>query len=116
LIAPDAALSASAIFRRLPATAENAPTSLALRGGTSFDSRNYALLANKTARENITQALIHGARVQQTDANARADATLRETAYPEKANKLSGRPVRWQTSNVVGIGRAHGAGCKLMLF
>ncbi len=52
---------------------------LALRRRTAFVFQNYALFANKTARENITQALITVQGLPKAEANARAEAILRET-------------------------------------
>ena len=47
--------------------------------------QSYALFANKTALQNITQALITVKGQTKAEASARAEATLRETGLIEKA-------------------------------
>ncbi len=88
---------------------------LALRRRTSFVFQNYALFANKTARENITQALITVKGQSKADAVARADATLRETGLADKANSYPAALSGGQQQRV-GIGRAMALDADLMLF
>ena len=88
---------------------------LALRRRTSFVFQNYALFANKTARENITQALITVQGKSTADANARADAILRETGLSDKANSYPAALSGGQQQRV-GIGRAMALDADLMLF
>ena len=82
LDAPDAGIIRIGDMSVDAATAKRADI-LALRRRTSFVFQNYALFANKTARENITQALITVQGYSKAEANARADATLRETGLFE---------------------------------
>ena len=88
---------------------------LALRRRTSFVFQNYALFANKTARQNITQALITVKGQTKAEANARADATLRETGLLEKADSYPAALSGGQQQRV-GIGRAMALDADLMLF
>jgi putative S-methylcysteine transport system ATP-binding protein len=88
---------------------------LALRRKTSFVFQNYALFANKTARENITQALITVKGQSKADAMARADATLRETGLADKADAYPAALSGGQQQRV-GIGRAMALDADLMLF
>ncbi len=88
---------------------------LALRRRTSFVFQNYALFANKTARENIAQALITVKGQSKADAMARADETLRETGLADKANSYPAALSGGQQQRV-GIGRAMALDADLMLF
>ncbi|MEB8388678.1 amino acid ABC transporter ATP-binding protein [Rhodobacteraceae bacterium KMM 6894] len=88
---------------------------LALRRRTSFVFQNYALFANKTARENITQALITVKGQSKADAIARADETLRETGLIDKADSYPAALSGGQQQRV-GIGRAMALDADLMLF
>ena len=88
---------------------------LALRRRTSFVFQNYGLFANKTARENITQALITVKGQSKSDANARADAILRETGLSAKADAYPAALSGGQQQRV-GIGRAMALDADLMLF
>ncbi len=88
---------------------------LGLRRRTAFVFQNYALFANKTARENITQALITVKGQSTSDANARADAILRETGLSEKADAYPAALSGGQQQRV-GIGRAMALDADLMLF
>ncbi len=88
---------------------------LALRRRTSFVFQNYALFANKTARENITEALITVKGMSKTDANNRADAILLETGLAEKADAFPAALSGGQQQRV-GIGRAMALDADLMLF
>ncbi|WP_069301420.1 amino acid ABC transporter ATP-binding protein [Neptunicoccus sediminis] len=88
---------------------------LALRRRTSFVFQNYALFANKTARENITQALITVKGLSKAKAIARADETLRETGLIGKAASYPAALSGGQQQRV-GIGRAMALDADLMLF
>lgn len=88
---------------------------LALRRKTSFVFQNYALFANKTARENITQALITVKGLPKAEAVARADETLRETGLADKAGAYPAALSGGQQQRV-GIGRAMALDADLMLF
>ncbi len=88
---------------------------LALRRRTSFVFQNYALFANKTARQNITQALITVKGQSKADAQARADEILRETGLADKADSYPAALSGGQQQRV-GIGRAMALDADLMLF
>lgn len=88
---------------------------LALRRRTSFVFQNYALFANKTARENITQALVTVKGLAKAEADARADVILRETGLAEKAGSYPSALSGGQQQRV-GIGRAMALDADLMLF
>ena len=88
---------------------------LALRRRTSFVFQNYALFANKTARENITEALVTVQGKTRAEANARADAILSETGLSDKANAYPAALSGGQQQRV-GIGRAMALDTELMLF
>jgi putative amino-acid transport system ATP-binding protein len=87
---------------------------LALRRRTSFVFQNYALFANKTARENITEALITVHRKPRAEAEARSDAILRETGLADKAGSYPAALSGGQAQRV-GIGRAMALDAALML-
>jgi putative amino-acid transport system ATP-binding protein len=95
------------------ATARSADI-LALRRRTAFVFQNYALFANKTARENITEALITVQRRSRAEAEARADAILRETGLADKAGSYPAALSGGQAQRV-GIGRAMALDAALML-
>ncbi len=59
---------------------------LALRRRTAFVFQNYALFANKTARENITEALVTVQKKPRAEAEARAATILSEIGLSEKAD------------------------------
>ena len=88
---------------------------LALRRRTAFVFQNYSLFANRTARENITEALmtVHGQ--SRAEANARADRILAETGLLEKAHSYPASLSGGQQQRV-GIGRAMALDADLMLF
>lgn len=88
---------------------------LALRRRTSFVFQNYALFANKTARENITQALITVKGQTRAAAVARADVILRETGLTDRADAYPAALSGGQQQRV-GIGRAMALDADLMLF
>lgn len=88
---------------------------LALRRRTAFVFQNYALFANKTARENITEALVTVQKKPRAEAEARADAVLAETGLGDKAGAYPAALSGGQQQRV-GIGRAMALGADLMLF
>lgn len=88
---------------------------LALRRRTAFVFQNYALFANKTARENITEALVTVQKQSRAEAEARADAVLAETGLSDKADSYPAALSGGQQQRV-GIGRAMALGADLMLF
>ena len=88
---------------------------LALRRQTAFVFQNYALFANKTARENITEALVTVQKKSRAEAEARADAVLAETGLSDKADSYPAALSGGQQQRV-GIGRAMALGADLMLF
>ncbi|PJN95858.1 amino acid ABC transporter ATP-binding protein, partial [Amaricoccus sp. HAR-UPW-R2A-40] len=57
---------------------------LALRRRTAFVFQNYALFANKTARQNIAEALTVVRRQPVAEATARADAILAEIGLADR--------------------------------
>ena len=88
---------------------------LALRRRTSFVFQNYALFANKTAQQNITQALITVKGLSRPEADARAETILKETGLLDKANAYPAALSGGQQQRV-GIGRAMALDADLMLF
>ena len=88
---------------------------LALRRLTAFVFQNYSLFANKTARENITEALITVQRKPRAEAEARADAILREIGLADKAGAYPAALSGGQQQRI-GIGRAMALDASLMLF
>jgi putative S-methylcysteine transport system ATP-binding protein len=88
---------------------------LALRRRTAFVFQNYALFANKTARQNITEALVTVQKRPRIEAEARADAILRETGLADKADAYPAALSGGQQQRV-GIGRAMALEAELMLF
>ncbi|MGY9045828.1 ABC transporter [Puniceibacterium antarcticum] len=100
---------------RIDAKTASGADILALRRRTSFVFQNYALFANKTARENISQALITVKSLSRSEANARADAILRETGLADKADVYPAALSGGQQQRV-GIGRAMALDAELMLF
>ncbi len=88
---------------------------LALRRRTGFVFQNYALFANKTARENIAEALFTVQRKPRAEADARADAILREIGLAGKALAYPAALSGGQQQRI-GIGRAMALGAELMLF
>ena len=88
---------------------------LALRRQTGFVFQNYSLFANKTARENITEALIIVQRKTRAEAVSRADAILREIGLADKAAAYPAALSGGQQQRI-GIGRAMALDADLMLF
>jgi putative S-methylcysteine transport system ATP-binding protein len=88
---------------------------LALRRRTAFVFQNYSLFANKTARENITEALVTVHGKSRAQAEARADTILGETGLSDKAGSYPAALSGGQQQRV-GIGRAMALDADLMLF
>jgi putative amino-acid transport system ATP-binding protein len=88
---------------------------LALRRRTSFVFQNYALFANKTALQNITQALITVKGMPKSAADARALTILQDTGLLDKADAYPAALSGGQQQRV-GIGRAMALDADLMLF
>ncbi|MCZ4260358.1 MAG: amino acid ABC transporter ATP-binding protein [Limimaricola soesokkakensis] len=88
---------------------------LAVRRRTAFVFQNYALFANKTARQNITEALVTVQKRPRAEAEARADEILREIGLAEKAGSYPAALSGGQQQRV-GIGRAMALDAELMLF
>lgn len=88
---------------------------LALRRATAFVFQNYALFANKTAKENIMEALVTVQGHPRDEAARRALAVLAETGLAEKADSYPSALSGGQQQRV-GIGRAMAIGADLMLF
>ncbi|MBE9640354.1 amino acid ABC transporter ATP-binding protein [Salipiger mangrovisoli] len=88
---------------------------LALRRRSAFVFQNYALFANKTAKENIMEALVTVQGRPKAEAEARALDVLAETGLAEKADSYPASLSGGQQQRV-GIGRAMAIGAELMLF
>jgi len=88
---------------------------LALRRRTSFVFQNYALFANKTALQNITQALVTVKGMPKSEADARARTILQDTGLLDKADAYPAALSGGQQQRV-GIGRAMALDADLMLF
>ncbi|MCG7629101.1 amino acid ABC transporter ATP-binding protein [Epibacterium sp. MM17-32] len=88
---------------------------LALRRRTGFVFQNYALFANKTAAENIMEALVTVQRLPRSEAAERARAILAETGLADKADSYPAALSGGQQQRV-GIGRAMALNAELMLF
>ena len=88
---------------------------LALRRATSFVFQNYALFANKTAKENIMEALVTVQGRPRDEAEQTALDVLAETGLAEKADSYPAALSGGQQQRV-GIGRATAIGADLMLF
>ncbi|MCP1169367.1 amino acid ABC transporter ATP-binding protein [Limimaricola litoreus] len=88
---------------------------LSLRRATAFVFQNYALFANKTAKENIMEALVTVQGRPRDEAERRALEVLAETGLAEKADSYPAALSGGQQQRV-GIGRAMAIGAELMLF
>ncbi len=88
---------------------------IALRRRTAFVFQNYALFANRTARGNIAEALVTVKRLPKAEADARADAVLRDVGLSDKAEAYPAALSGGQQQRV-GIGRALALDAQLMLF
>jgi putative S-methylcysteine transport system ATP-binding protein len=87
---------------------------LSLRRRTAFVFQNYALFANKSARDNITEALITVQRKPRAEAEARATDILREIGLSDKAESYPAALSGGQQQRI-GIGRAMALDAALML-
>jgi putative amino-acid transport system ATP-binding protein len=87
---------------------------LALRRRTAFVFQNYALFANKTARQNITEALLVVKRQPRAAADARANAVLAEIGLADRGDAYPAALSGGQQQRV-GIGRAMALDAELML-
>jgi putative amino-acid transport system ATP-binding protein len=88
---------------------------LAVRRRTAFVFQNYALFANRTARGNITEALVTVKRMPRPEAHARADAILGEIGLLDRADAYPAALSGGQQQRV-GIGRALALEAELILF
>lgn len=88
---------------------------LAIRRRTAFVFQNYALFANRTARGNITEALVTVKRMPKLEAEARADVILGDIGLLDKADSYPAALSGGQQQRV-GIGRALALQADLMLF
>jgi len=88
---------------------------LALRRRTAFVFQNYALFANRTARGNITEALVTVKGMSKAAAGARADAILGDIGLLERADAYPASLSGGQQQRV-GIGRALAIEAELLLF
>lgn len=88
---------------------------LALRRCTAFVFQNYALFANKTAKQNIMEALTTVQKRPRDEAERRAMEVLAETGLAEKADSYPTALSGGQQQRV-GIGRAMALDASLMLF
>ena len=88
---------------------------LALRRRTAFVFQNYALFANRTARQNVTEALTIVKKLSRAEAEARADAILGQIGLADKADAYPAALSGGQQQRV-GIGRAMALNAELMLF
>ncbi|WP_435661725.1 amino acid ABC transporter ATP-binding protein [Leisingera caerulea] len=88
---------------------------LALRRRTGFVFQNYALFANKTAKENIMEALVTVQKRPRAEVEERALSVLRETGLAEKADSYPAALSGGQQQRV-GIGRAMALGAEVLLF
>ena len=96
------------------ARASRAPI-LALRRRTAFVFQNYALFANRTARGNITEALVTVKGMAKSAAVARADAILGDIGLLDRAETYPAALSGGQQQRV-GIGRALALDAELLLF
>jgi putative amino-acid transport system ATP-binding protein len=87
---------------------------LALRRRTAFVFQNYALFANKTARQNIMEALVTVKGRSAEEAGERADAVLAEIGLADRGDAYPAALSGGQQQRV-GIGRAMALDAELML-
>jgi putative amino-acid transport system ATP-binding protein len=88
---------------------------LGLRRRSGFVFQNYALFANKTAFQNITEALITVQRRSKAEARERALAILAETGLSDKADSYPSALSGGQQQRV-GIARAMALEAEVILF
>ncbi|MCC4264448.1 amino acid ABC transporter ATP-binding protein [Oceanimonas baumannii] len=86
-----------------------------LRKRTSFVFQNYALFANKTARDNIAEGLITVWKKPRDEAQAEALRILGDIGLADKAGAYPSSLSGGQQQRV-GIGRAMASHAKVMLF
>lgn len=87
---------------------------LALRRRTAFVFQTYALFANRTARQNITEALTVVKGLSRAEADARADDILARIGLADRGDAYPAALSGGQQQRV-GIGRAMALGAELML-
>jgi putative S-methylcysteine transport system ATP-binding protein len=87
---------------------------LEIRRRTAFVFQNYALFANRTARQNITEALTVVQRMAPAEAEARAEAILAEIGLADRGDTYPAALSGGQQQRV-GIGRAMALRAELML-
>jgi putative amino-acid transport system ATP-binding protein len=87
---------------------------LALRRRTAFVFQNYALFANKTARDNISEALVTVQGMPAAEARSRAAAVLAEIGLADRGDAYPAALSGGQQQRV-GIGRAMALHADLML-
>ena len=87
---------------------------LALRRRTSFVFQGYALFANRTARGNVAEALVTVRGVPRREAEARADAILRDIGLGDRGDAYPSQLSGGQQQRV-GIGRALALDADLMM-
>ncbi|SFH23402.1 amino acid ABC transporter ATP-binding protein [Modicisalibacter xianhensis] len=88
---------------------------LALRRRTAFVFQNYALFANKTALENISEGMIVVDGLPKAQAHARAREILERIGLADKADAYPASLSGGQQQRV-GIGRAMAANAEVILF
>ncbi|MBU2957216.1 amino acid ABC transporter ATP-binding protein [Paracoccus sp. 1_MG-2023] len=88
---------------------------LALRRRTGFVFQNYALFANKTARQNLMEGLTTVRGWSRQDAAAKADDILRQIGLGDRGDSYPAAMSGGQQQRV-GIGRAMALDAELMLF
>ncbi|WP_022708079.1 amino acid ABC transporter ATP-binding protein [Paracoccus zeaxanthinifaciens] len=88
---------------------------LALRRRTGFVFQNYALFANKTARQNLMEGLTVVRGWSHEDAAAKADDILRQIGLGDRGDSYPAAMSGGQQQRV-GIGRAMALDAELMLF
>ncbi|WP_445402178.1 amino acid ABC transporter ATP-binding protein [Zobellella sp. An-6] len=93
----------------------NGKQAIALRKRTSFVFQNYALFANKTARDNIAEGLITVWQKPRAEAHAEAMRILGDIGLADKADAYPSSLSGGQQQRV-GIGRAMASHAKVMLF
>ncbi|WP_108652030.1 amino acid ABC transporter ATP-binding protein [Dongshaea marina] len=88
---------------------------VALRRKSSFVFQNYALFANKTALQNITEGLITVWKQSKTQAKQQALAILKEIGLEDKKDQYPSALSGGQQQRI-GIGRAMAAHSSVILF